>query len=64
MTSIRDWRKFVTYATVDILLITAAGSAMAAPVTHAATAATSVWPAVALLGVGLCGLPSRRRTGD
>jgi len=65
MTNITGWRKFATYAAIDILLVVAAGSAaVAAPITHAPAAMSPAMPTLLLLGVGLCGLPRRWRTGD
>jgi hypothetical protein len=64
MINISGWRRFVTYATIDIVLLVAAGSAMAAPAVHTPAAAAPVLPALLMLGVGLCGLPLRRWSGD
>jgi hypothetical protein len=64
MSSISGWRRFLACATIDILLLVAAGSAMAAPATRAPAATAPVMPALLVLGVGLCGLPLQWRTGD
>ncbi|HTW73035.1 MAG TPA: hypothetical protein VME47_24375 [Acetobacteraceae bacterium] len=64
MTNVSGWRRFLTCATIDILLVVAAGSAIAAPAAHRAAVAQPVLPTLLLLGIGLCGLPWRRWTGD
>ena len=60
MTNTMGWRRLLTCATIDILLITAAGTAMAAPVAAASSAGTPVLPTLLLIGVGVCGIPLRR----
>ena len=57
------WRRLLACATIDVLLITATASAIAAPAV-AAPASTPALPALLLIGVGLCGSGLRWRGAD
>ena len=60
MTNDRRWRRLLTCATIDVMLLIGAGSAMAAPA-GGAPFGDGPLPALLMLGVGLCGIPLRRR---
>jgi len=64
MTNYAGWRRFLTCATIDVLLLIAAGSAMAAPEAAAPGSPGQGLPALLLLGFGLCGVTLRWRTRD
>ena len=53
MTKLMGWRRLLTFATIDALLVFAAGTAVAAPAV-APPAAGPALPALLVLGVGLC----------
>ena len=52
MTTSMGWRRFLTFATIDALLMVTAGAAWAAPAAPASASAPSL-PVLLLLGVGL-----------
>ena len=60
MTNNMGWRRLLTWATIDVLLLIGAGSAIAAPVGPTPSAGVTALPALLMLGVGLCGIPLRR----
>jgi hypothetical protein len=63
MTTIIGWRRFLTFATIDALLIVTAGAAWAAPAAPASAPAPSL-PLLLLLGVGLVSAGWRRDAAD
>lgn len=63
MIELSGWRRWLTCATVDAVLVCAAGAAMAAPVT-ALTAPAPALPILLVLGVGLMGATLRRGVKD
>jgi hypothetical protein len=63
MTNIMRWRGLLTFATVDALLIFAAGTALAAP-PSALPASSPAMPTLLVLGVGLVVASLRRRVED
>lgn len=60
MTKYVDWRRLVTFATVDALLVVAAGAAWAAPAATPVAASAPALPALLLLGIGLVCVAWRR----
>lgn len=63
MTKLVGWRRLLTCATIDALLVVAAGAAMAAPATPV-PGSTPAFPVLLLLGVGLIGATWRRGAED
>lgn len=60
MIKLTGWRRLLTCATVDALLVVAAGAAWAAPAAAPVPASAPALPALLLLGVGLVGVTWRR----
>ncbi len=63
MTKHMGWRRLLTFATVDALLVVTAGTAWAAPAAPV-SAATPSLPVLLVLGVGLVGAGLRRDATD
>ncbi len=63
MIKLVGWRRLLTCATIDAVLVVAAGTAWAAPAAPV-PAATAALPALLLLGVGLVSAKWRRGAAD
>jgi hypothetical protein len=63
MTNLKGWRTLLTVATIDAVLVFAAGTATAAPAA-ALPAPGPALPVLLLLGVGLVGTTLRRGIED
>ena len=63
MTNPMGWRRLLTFATIDALLVFAAGTALAAPAAALPASGPSL-PTLLVLGVGLVGVTLRRQAQD
>jgi hypothetical protein len=60
MIELMGWRRWLTFATIDVLLVFAATAAWAAPASHLPVYAPTL-PTLLLVGVGLFGASLGRR---